>query len=983
MATSPSLSAQPPSSVPYLQEKAYTQWADSVIMTLSPSERIAQLFMVAAYSNRGPSHTYEISRLIEQQGIGGLIFFQGGPGRQGILHNHYQSLSKVPLMVAMDAEWGIGMRLDSTISFPFQMALGAVQDDSLIYEMGAEIARQFKLLGMHVNFAPVIDVNNNPNNPVISYRSFGEDKMDVTKKGLAYMQGMQDHGILATGKHFPGHGDTGTDSHVDLPVIAHSPQRLENLELYPFKQLIQRGLGSTMVAHLSIPAWDKTPHLPSTLSPPIVTGILKDQLQFEGLIFTDAMNMKGLTKHYPTGEAEIRAILAGNDVMLYSEDVPKALDAIQKAVESGRISQAIIDERCRKILTTKAWAFQQVPHKVDLTELHHKLNPPQARALHSTLTEASLTLLRNEEQLIPLQRLDTLRIAALSISSSPTPFQETLAKYTQITPFTLPHKANPTAVKRIQQQLAGYDLVIVGVHQLGKRAYNRMDMSPSVQGLISELATQRNSILTFFRNPYLLDRFKGLEEAAGLIMAYQGNEVAERLSAQLIFGAVGASGRLPVTVNEHFPKGAGMDSPGGLRMGYRLPEQVGWDSEKLMGKLDAIVEEGLMQQAYPGAQLLVAKKGQIVVHKAYGYHSYDSLRPVQLHDLYDFASVTKISAGTAAAMKLVDEGQLELDATLSQYLPDFKRSNKSALTFREMMAHQARLRPWIPYWTGTLKGHSRYPWQSKWNPARTNDYQFRPKTFQRDSSANYPIRINAHLWQHRDFQQKMYKAILKSPLNKDPGYVYSGLLFYLLPQLTQQLGGLPFDQYLKHHFYHRLGAYTLTFNPAHTFPLADIVPTERDTFFRNEQIHGWVHDEGAAMMGGVSGNAGLFGSANDLAKLMTLYMNHGSYGGEQYLKQETLQEFTRYQYRKEGNRRGLGFDKPRLTNKKNGFPAPKASESSFGHSGYTGAFTWADPDQQLVLVFLSNRVNPTRNNRKVYQLDIYQRLHRVLYEENQ
>ena len=973
--------SQSPVPPPFAEESWYSHWADSVMETLSPSERVAQLFMVAAYSNRGPGHSYELSRLIEQEGIGGLIFFQGGPERQALLHNHYQHLSKIPLLVAMDAEWGIGMRLDSTISFPYQMALGAIQDDELIYEMGAEIARQFRLMGMHVNFAPVVDVNNNPKNPVISYRSFGENKSLVSRKGLQYMKGLQEHGVLATAKHFPGHGDTGTDSHVDLPVIPHDPERLSSLELFPFRQLINQGLGSTMIAHLSIPAWDATPQLPSTLSQPIVTGVLQKQLGFKGLIFTDAMNMKGLTKHFPTGEAEIRALLAGNDVLLYSEDVPTAIRAINEALKSGRITQEIIDRKCHRILQTKAWALQFAPVYVDRGRLCEQLNTPAALHLNEKLTAASLTLLRNTSNRLPLHRLDTLHIAALSIHSQPTLFQHSLSQYTKITPLLLSRNATAVEVRQMQKRLEEFNLVLVGLHQPGSRPYNREYLNESVRQLVVDLAKQTSSVISVFRNPYALDRFPGIEQAEGLIMAYQGGEAAERLAAQLIFGAIGASGRLPVTVNENFPQGAGMDSPGGLRMAYTSPEAVGIVGGPLRKKLDAIVRDGLDQQAYPGAQLLVAKDGKVIVHKAYGYHSYDSLRKVGTDDLYDFASVTKITAGTAAVMKLYDNNKLKLDANLAQYLPEFKSSNKGQLTFREMLAHQARLRPWIPYWTGTLKGNAKYPWQSAWNPQRTNDYRFRSRTFSRDSSANYPIRINQHLWQHKDFRKQMYKAIRKSPLNDDPGYIYSGLLFYLLPEITARHGGMEFESFLKQNFYHRLGAHTLTFNPAHHHALKDIIPTERDTFFRNDQIHGWVHDEGAAMMGGVSGNAGLFGNANDLAKLMHMYMNGGSYGGEQYLAPETLQEFTRYQFRKEGNRRGLGFDKPRLSEKSRGFPAPAASESSFGHSGYTGAFTWADPEHKLLLVFLSNRVNPTRLNRKVYQLDIYQRLHRALYEE--
>ncbi|HSJ11173.1 MAG TPA: glycoside hydrolase family 3 N-terminal domain-containing protein, partial [Gillisia sp.] len=331
-----------------------SKWVDSIMKTLSPDERIAQLIMVAAYSNRGEEHKEEILKLIKEQKIGGLIFFQGGPVRQVRLMNEYQAASKVPLLGAIDAEWGLGMRLDTTVSYPFQMALGAIKDESLIYDMGAEIARQIKRTGLHLNFAPVLDVNNNPNNPVINYRSFGEDKYNVTSKAIAYMKGMQDHQLLTTAKHFPGHGDTDTDSHYALPQITHTRARLDSLELYPFRKIVKAGIGGVMVAHLDIPALDST-GVPSTLSKPIITSLLKDELGFQGLTVTDAMNMKGVTEGNEPGVVDKDAILAGNDLLEFTEDVPKAIQEIRKAIRQGLISQAEIDRRCRKILAVKYW----------------------------------------------------------------------------------------------------------------------------------------------------------------------------------------------------------------------------------------------------------------------------------------------------------------------------------------------------------------------------------------------------------------------------------------------------------------------------------------------------------------------------------------------------------------------------------------------------------------------------------------------------
>ena len=421
-----------PPKVPEFVKYENSKWVDSIMKTLSPDERIAQLIMVAAYSNRGDEHREEILKLIKEQKIGGLIFFQGGPVRQVRLMNEYQAYSKVPLLGAIDAEWGVGMRLDSTISYPFQMALGAIQDESLIYDMGAEIAKQIKRTGLHLNFAPVLDVNNNPNNPVINYRSFGEDKYNVTSKSIAYMKGMQDQHLLTTAKHFPGHGDTDVDSHYALPQIKHSRARLDSLELYPFREVVKAGIGGVMVAHLDIPALDST-GVPSTLSKPIITTLLKEELGFKGLTVTDAMNMKGVTEGNDPGIVDKDAILAGNDLLEFTEDVPKAIEEIRKAIKQGLISQAEIDRRARKILAVKYWVGLNKFEPTSLLNIIEELNTPQANLLNRKLTEASLTVLKNDMGLLPVKKLKDLKVASVSIGSGKiTAFQRSLSLYTKM-----------------------------------------------------------------------------------------------------------------------------------------------------------------------------------------------------------------------------------------------------------------------------------------------------------------------------------------------------------------------------------------------------------------------------------------------------------------------------------------------------------------------------------------------------------------------
>jgi beta-N-acetylhexosaminidase len=938
-------------------------WVDSVFKTLTPDERIAQLIMVAAYSNRDRLFEDTISTLIKEHKIGGLVFFQGGPVRQSKLLNRYQAESKVPLLVAMDAEWGVGMRLDSTIKFPYQMSLGATDDEQLVYDMGAEIARQFKRLGMHVNFAPVVDVNNNPNNPVINFRSFGEDKHNVTRKAIAYMRGLQDNHILANAKHFPGHGDTDVDSHYALPLISHQRQRLDDIELYPFREMIREGLGSMMVAHLNIPALDTTKNLPSTLSKAIVTDLLRNELGFKGLIFTDAMNMKGVINSFPAGEADMRAILAGNDVLEFTKDVPLAISLIRDAIDKGMITQEEIDQRCRKVLALKQWVGLNNYRPVDLDHLIEDLNNPTARFISRSLTENALTLLRNRQDILPLQRLDTLRIATLAIgTTTETNFQKMVGNYTVADHFYLPPNSRIEDLYAMKNKLQPYDLVLTSFHQMGLRPANNFGITPEMVVLVRDLVESEKAIVTVFGNAYSLNTIKGVEKAPAVIMAYQESENTQELAAQLIFGGIGAEGKLPVTVSGAFPGKAGLHSPEGPRFEYTLPEEVGLDSH-ILARIDTIAQEMIDQKAAPGAQVLVAKDGKVIFHKSYGYHTYDQEIPVKNEDVYDLASVTKISTALLALMRLQDEGKFDVDKTIGDYLPEFRKSNKANLTFRELLTHQARLQAWIPFWKSAVRKNGSFKWA----------------TFKNKPSRRFPVKVADNLYLHRNYLKKMYREIKDSPLNEKPGYVYSDLSFYLYPLIVQRLTGKDFETYLKETVYQPIGANSLTFNPGQHFPLSRIVPTEYDSLFRKQLLHGYVHDEGASMLGGVSGHAGLFGNANDLAKLMQLYLQKGSFEGKQYISEETMNEFTSCQFCPD-NRRALGFDRPIEPAKPNSNAAFSASPQSFGHSGFTGTYVWMDPAHDLVYVFLSNRVYPTRNNSKLSDLNIRTRIHQVVYD---
>ena len=973
-ATTPAKGRNQP--VPFAGQLGQSRWVDSVMKTLTPDQRVAQLFMVAAYSNRKRIDEDSVSTLIQQYGIGGLIFFQGGPVRQSRLLNRYQSQSKVPLLVAMDAEWGVGMRLDSVVRFPYQMSMGGVRDNQLVYDMGTEVAAQFKRLGMHVNFAPVIDVNNNAANPVIGFRSWGENREDVTEKSYLYMKGMQDAGVLAVAKHFPGHGDTDTDSHLALPLLRIDKKRIDTLELFPFKSLIQRGIGGVMVAHLNIPALDTT-GMPSTLSKPIIQGLLRRKLGFEGVVFTDAMNMKGVISKYPPGDADVRALVAGNDVLEFSKNIPLALRMVREAINRGELSQDDIDRRCRKVLALKQWAGLDRYRPIDLPGLTADLNTPHAQYLSRQLSELSVTVLRNQRSLLPLQRLDTLRLATLTIGTKDTTdFQRMVADYAPARHFWLPASPGLDELARMRETLKPYNLVLVGLNNLGRLPATNFGVTPETNVLLRELGSpQQRLVVAVFGNAYAVAKVRDLDRADAVVLAYQESKNAQEVAAEVIFGGISASGKLPVTISDRYPYGYGLTTQGGIRLRYSQPEAVGLNNN-LESRVDSLMNVALATRAFPGAQVVIARRGTVVLQKSYGTHTYPTAgqpaRPVRSTDLYDLASLTKVSAALPALMKLQDEGKFNPDMTMGQLFPELMGTNKQDLKLRDVLTHQARLKAWIPFWKDYTKPHGflnallgKSPAAkdvSSTKPAELNRHYFRP-----DSSARFPLPAGPRLWARKDFPERIVKAIGESPLNEKPGYVYSDLSFILYPRFVQRVSGKPLNRFVTDEVYRPLGATTLGYNPTRRFPLSRIVPTEYDSLFRHGQLHGTVHDEGAALLGGLSGHAGLFGSANDLAKLVQLYAWNGRYGGQQLLKAETVQEYTRCQFCPD-NRRALGFDRPAANPAVNS--APLASPQSYGHTGFTGTYFWVDPKEEITCVVLTNRVNPTRRNNKITELSV-------------
>jgi beta-glucosidase-like glycosyl hydrolase/CubicO group peptidase (beta-lactamase class C family) len=988
----------------------HSAWVDSLMRTLTPRQRVGQLFMVAAYSNKPAIYQDSISTLIRENGIGGLIFFQGGPVRQTRLLNRFQKESRVPLLVAMDGEWGAGMRLDSVLRFPYQMSLGAVPaaDSALIYDMGREVARQFKRLGMQVNFAPVVDVNNNPANPVIGFRSWGENPAAVSRLSRLYMKGMQDANVLAVAKHFPGHGDVDADSHLALPLVRVDRGRLDSLELPPFKSMIANGIGGMMVAHLDVPALD-TARGPSTLSKPTVTGLLRQQLGFRGVVFTDAMNMAGVMKVTPTGEAEVRALLAGNDVLEFSKNVPVALRTVLAAVDSGRISQARIDESCRRVLALKQWAGLRRAAVIKEENIIADLNPAHARYLAHRLAARSLTLLRNQGNFLPLQRLDTLRLATLVLGGSPsdtTDFQKAVASYdAQAAHFHLPAAPTMDELADVRAKLFGYDVVLVALQGLGRLPATNFGIAPESQLLLRELTKPgQRVVLSIFGSAYAAAKVRDFDRASAVVLAYQESQSAQELAAQLIFGGIGASGKLPVSVSNSLPAGFGLTTQPGLRLAYANPEDAGL-SPRLEARVDSIMAQALAAGATPGGQVVIARRGVVVLRKSYGVQEKGTsgvapiaapgagaaapgnfgsepgsepsrvagaspvalplaspasgARPVRNTDLYDLASLTKVLAATPALLRLQAQGKFSPDSTLGQLFPFLRKTNKASLKIRDVLAHQAGLPAWIPFWKDFAKA----------------DGSLRGRWFRPDSSARFPLPVARGLWGRKELPAYIYERIGAAPLTAKPGYVYSDLSFYLYPELVRRRTGQPFEQFLAQEVYRPLGA-GLRFQPLHTAPLGRIAPTEYDSLFRRQLLRGYVDDEGAALLGGVSGHAGLFGSANDVAQLAQAYAWGGRYGGQQIFDKAILADWTRAQFA--GNRRGLAFDRPASPTVGN--TAPGASASSFGHSGFTGTYFWVDPARELVVVVLTNRLNPSRRNSKLYDLNVRTQIQQVAIE---
>ncbi|MDR2424898.1 MAG: serine hydrolase [Prevotellaceae bacterium] len=958
-------------------------WVDSVMARLSERDRLAQLFMMPAYSNLDAKHENSIRKLVGEYKIGGLIFFQGTPEKQIALTNAYQALASVPLLIGMDAEWGAGMRLGKVPDFPRQMALGAIADNNLVYELGAAIARQCKLLGVHLNFAPVVDINNNPNNPVINFRSFGENSGNVAEKGVALMKGMQDNGVIACAKHFPGHGDTEADSHKSLPVMNHSRERLDSVELKPFVRLVEEGVAMTMIGHLYAPALeaDGEAELPASISKNVITQLLRNEMMFQGLIISDALNMNGVKDHAAGKNVAVEALKAGHDILLMPFDVETNILEIEKAVESGKLKQADIDSKCRKVLTLKYRAGLTRFQPLKTAGIDHAFDTPEVKALIGKLTEKSVILASNSESMLPFRELEMHRFGYLAVGgfASGYEFAEGMERYISLTA-KCEVASTPTAheIQQAKSSLKDCDILIVGYHATSASPKVQYGASRAVFNLLTTLAQGKRVAFVCFGSPYFLSFIPDASLFSSIVVAHSNTGEAQDKTSQLLFGGIPFAGKMPVTASPVFPEGAGIDTHSAIRLKYIVPEEAGIDS-RMLKTVDSIAEAGIRQRAFPGCQILAAHRGEVFYHKSFGRHSYSDMAATgKLSDVYDLASVTKVAATLPLIMRLSDEHSIALDSGIGKYIKLNARSDKGSLSIRDILLHRSGLPAWLPFYykymvtpdgkpaISTKKGGGsiKIPGTNRY---LKSNYRLDPQYFAKTRTARFNHPVAEGLYGSDELRNEIYSAIDSCKL-MPAVYRYSDLGFIYLQRIIEAVYHAPEDVLVQSLFYAPLGMNSTGYLPLTRISQKNIPPTEDDRMYRKQLLHGHVHDPLASLCGGVAGNAGVFGTANDLAKLCQMYLNKGMYGGTRYLTEETVALFTACAGCEQGSRRGLGFDKPEPDSHKKNPVCSEASLESYGHLGYTGTMIWIDPAHELVYIFLSNRVNPSAENNRLSTL---------------
>lgn len=949
-----------------------TRWVDSVMSTLSPRQRVAQLFVPRLDVSDTPAGHAALRKMVSSNEVGGILLGKGTVDGYASLIAGAQAAAAIPLLVTLDGEWGLAMRVTDAPRFPYNMGLGAIADDRLLYEYGREVARECRETGIHVNFAPVLDVNSNPSNPVIGYRSFGENPVRVGRLGTAYSRGLEDGGVLSVAKHFPGHGDTSTDSHKTLPTVDHTAEKFREVDLEPFRQYIDAGLSGIMVGHLRVPALDPS-GVPASLSKVVTTGLLKDEMGFDGLVFTDALAMKGAVARQGENNC-VEALQAGADVVLQPSQPAADIAAVCAAIEAGKLSQEQIDRSCRKMLRYKYRLGLSEKPAAPAPGVKKRVNSAMATAVKERLAAASITVVRNDDGLLPMQKLGSRTIAVVSIGAPANNlFAEYCLKYARCENFSVTSADIPASVLSAVKKA---DVVIVGVMtdaQWARTVYSRFADHPDMVGV-------------FFVNPYKMGKFGSLlRRQPTLVAAYDDTPELRKYAAQALFGGIDVTGVFPVNVANVADEGSGVTLLKN-RLGYFSPIAAGMDND-MVRRIDSIARVGVREKAFPGCQVVVARKGKVVLDKSYGKIESGGTSDVTDETLYDIASMTKATATLGGLMKAYDEGLFGLDDRLSAYVPGLDRADKKDLRVKEFLFHETGMPAIISiqnimmdpasYEGALVRAKNIAPHTVK---IARGAYGNSKARMRRDiigtslTDAN-PVEIAEGIYGGDALRDTVMARIYEVKLRPSKSYRYSCLNFCLLMEMEENLTGVAHDQWVETELFGPLGAWHTGFRPREYYPVEKIAPTENDPFLRRQLVRGYVHDEIAAFSGGVQGNAGLFSTASDIAKYSQMLLNRGEYGGERFFAESTVKTFTNARSR--GGKRALGFD---LASGLKSLSETGASASTYGHTGFTGTCFWIDPVNEVVFVFLSNRVNPSRDNAAFTRLNPRGEMLRAVYE---
>ena len=955
----------------YLQE--CEAWVNERLSAMTLKEKIGQLFIHTVEPVSTPQNRKNILDAVKDCHIGGLLFSGGQMVEQVKLTNWAQEMAEIPLMITFDGEWGLAMRLKNTTSFPKNRVLGCIQNNDLLYEYGKEVARQCREIGVHVNFAPVADVDNNPRNPVINTRSFGGDPRNVAEKVVAYSKGLEDGGVLAVCKHFPGHGDTNVDSHKALPVLNFTRERLDSIELYPFREAIKAGVSGVMVGHLEVPAISA---VTASLSSEMI-DFLRGELGFDGLVFTDALEMKGVS-----GNTNVcaRALMAGNDLLLAPRNLKRELDGVLKAVKEGKLTEQQITEKCRRVLIYKYLLGLSTRPQIQLSGLEQRLNTPASLDLLARLEKEALTVVSNDGGILPMEMpLQGTALLNIGKPSSGFLFQNRLQRYMTLTSIN----AHPDSIAALRKRLAGFNRVVVAIYTEKYEPYRSM-----LHALSKEIP-----VVYAYLTPMKRIDNKGSYwcDAAAVVMGHSSSKTVQEHMADVLVGREKALGRLSVEVKGYRMPGEGVVLDLQETKVYR-PEDYGMDAT-VLAQIDKIAMEGIEAEAYPGCQIQIWKDGAPVYDKCFGHFTYAKKRKVQADDLYDVASLTKTTATLLAVMKLYDQGKFGLTDKISKYVPELKDSPKGNIVIEDLLMHQSGLPAFWPFYREAIDDSS---YQAPFVKARrdanhatqidtrswvASSFEYKKEWVSPVQTSEHSLQIAEGLYVSPAFSKRMLEMIASDEIQlRSRAYRYSCLNFMLLKEMVENISGMPMDAYLDKEFYQPMGMNHTSYRPLRRFKKEQIVPTVEKDYLRNYQtLQGYVHDEIAAFMGGVSGNAGLFSTAEDVAKVYQMLVDKGIYKGKRYFSLETCNLFLTHTSRI--SRRGLGFDKPDTKDVAKNPCAEEAPAEVFGHTGFTGTCAWADPKNRLVFVFISNRIYPrVFDHKKLMSLNIRPRIQQVMYQ---